>query len=534
MTKTAPAHTPARTPAQNGTLLFLLGDQLDRAAPTIANLGPEDVVLMAEVKGESEHVPSHVQRTVLFLSAMRHHAQWLKQQGHRVHYVHLDDSQNTHSLAGELIRAVHRFKPRSVTLIRPGEHRVHAALTDACRSQSTPLQLVEDTHFLVNPSEFDSWASGRVSFKMEDFYREQRRRLNVLMTDDGEPEGGRWNFDVENREGPGSLGPGLLTSPLRFTPDAITRQVIADVKSALPALPGRIESFDWPVTREDALAALQDFVDHRLFHFGRTQDAMWQGAWSMNHSLISAALNLKLLNPRECVEAAVEVYRSGKAPIAAVEGFVRQIIGWREFIRGIYFREGADYGSRNWLGATGTLPEFFWTGETDMNCLRQCVGEVLDRAYGHHIQRLMVIGNLTMLLGVHPKAISDWFLGMYVDAVDWVTLPNVLGMSQHADGTARRGPVVGTKPYAASGQYIKRMSNYCSGCKYDPLKRVGDDACPFTTLYWDFLHRHRAKLSHNHRMRTIMGNIDRFTPQQLQDITISASRVRARLGVELR
>ena len=487
---------------------------------------------MAEVKGESTHPASHIQRTVLFLAAMRHHAAWLTQQGHRVRYVTLDDAANTHTLESELLRAVSDLKPTKVRLIRPGDHRVEAAIKAACDSSKLPLDLLEDTHFLTTPAQFDAWASGRASFKMEDFYREQRRRLNILISPDGEPEGGRWNFDVDNRDGPGKLGPGLLSPPRRFAIDEVTQNVIATVRATLPNLPGRIDSFEWPVTRENALAALNDFIEHRLFHFGRTQDVMWQGAWSMNHSLISAALNLKLLNPRECVDAAIHAYREDKAPLAAVEGFIRQIIGWREFIRGVYYREGPGYGDRNWLGASGKLPKLFWTADTDMNCLKQCVGEVLDRGYGHHIQRLMVIGNLTMLLGVHPRAITDWFLGMYVDAVDWVTLPNVLGMSQHADGTARHGPIVGTKPYAASGQYIKRMSNYCAGCKYDPLKRVGDDACPFTTLYWDFLLRHRSKLSHNHRMRTIMGNLDRFTPQQLQDITISASRVRARLGVE--
>jgi deoxyribodipyrimidine photolyase-related protein len=524
--------TKISPPKPGGTLLFLLGDQLDRETPVLTQLSTNDGILMAEVQGESTHVPSHIQRTVLFLAAMRHHAAWLTTQGHRVRYVKLDDPDNTQTLASELLRAVASLKSSKVRIIRPGDHRVEAAIKTACDSSELPLEILEDTHFLTTPAQFETWASGRASFKMEDFYREQRRRLNILVSPDGEPEGGRWNFDVENRDGPGKLGPGFLSPPRRFAADAVTQKVIAAVGKVLPTLPGRIDSFEWPVTRDDALAALDDFIEHRLFHFGRTQDAMWQGAWSMNHSLISAALNLKLLSPRECVDAAVSAYRDNKAPLAAVEGFVRQIIGWREFVRGVYFREGASYADRNWLGASGKLPDLFWTADTDMNCVKHCVGEVLDRAYGHHIQRLMVLGNLSMLLGVHPRTISDWFLGMYVDAVDWVTLPNVLGMSQHADGTARHGPIVGTKPYAASGQYIKRMSNYCAGCRYDPLKRVGDDACPFTALYWDFLLRNRSKLSHNHRMRTIMGNIDRFTPQQLQEITISARSVRMRLGVE--
>ncbi|MDX2117224.1 MAG: cryptochrome/photolyase family protein [Planctomycetota bacterium] len=529
------ARDAARTPERAGsTLLFLLGDQLDRGSPTLADLGPHDHILMAEVRGESTHVPSHIQRTVLFLSAMRHHAQWLEKQKHRVRYVALTDAANTHTLGGELARAINELKPSRVRLIRPGEHRVLADLRDVCDAAGVPLEVLEDTHFVVTPSEFDAWAAPRKSFKMEDFYREQRRRLNILIDADGEPEGGRWNFDAENRDGPGAAGPGLLSPPLRFAPDAITRSVIADVRRILPNLPGRLDNddFGWPVTREQALDVLHDFIARRLHNFGRTQDAMWRGEWSMNHALLSSSLNLKLLHPRECVDAAVEAYRDGKAPLAAVEGFIRQIIGWREFIRGIYFREGPDYADRNWLQATTPLPELFWTGKTDLRCLHECVNEVLDRAYGHHIQRLMVIGNFTMLLGVNPRAVSDWFLGMYVDAVDWVTLPNVLGMSQHADGTATRGPVVGTKPYAASGQYIKRMSNYCSGCRYDPTKRTGDDACPFTTLYWDFLLRHRARFKHNHRMRTILANLDRFSPSHLQEITISAQRVRRDLAVE--
>jgi deoxyribodipyrimidine photolyase-related protein len=311
--------------------------------------------------------------------------------------------------------------------------------------------------------------------------------------------------------------------------------VLAAIKRVLPELPGALESFAWPVTREQALAALDDFITHRLPRFGPFEDAMWTSEPTLYHSTLSSSLNLKLLNPRECCERAVEAYRDGKAPLQSVEAFVRQIIGWREFIRGVYWLEGPAYADRNGLDQQGELPSFYWTADTDMACMKACVGQVLDTGFGHHIQRLMVTGNFALISGVNPRAVSDWYLGMFVDGVDWVTLPNALGMVMHADrrtGAAKGVTgLVGTKPYAASGKYIQRMSNYCTGCRYDPAERGGKSACPVTVFYWDFLIRTREQLAQNQRMAMILKNVDRMTPQARIQITMDADLLRKKFGI---
>ncbi len=515
-------------------LIIILGDQLDRASPALLKGDKSrDTVLMMEVAHESRHVPSHRARTVLFLSAMRHHAAWLRDQGWHVRYVTLDDPANTGTFAGEITRAARELQAREAITVEPGEHRVRADLAKACTAARLSFTTLEDPHFLTPRAEFEAWAKGRKETVMEYFYRRQRTRLGILMEPDGTtPLDGRWNYDQENRKSFPRTGPSPKPRPLlRFEPDALTRDVIACVERTLPELPGSLAQFAWPVTREQAVELLKDFVRHRLPLFGPFEDAMWTGEPFLYHSALSAALNLKLLHPRECVEAALAAFERGKVPIESVEAFIRQIIGWREFIRGTYDREGPDYETRNYLGHDLPLPDFYWTGKTDMACLRECVTQVLDHAFSHHIQRLMVLANFSLLAGVHPKAISDWFLGMYVDGVDWVTLPNTLGMAMHADGTTTKGPVVGTKPYAAGGAYIKRMSNYCTKCKYDPTQRTGEDACPFTTLYWDFMHRHRARFAKNPRMAQLLANLDRFGEEQVQQITISANAVRERIGI---
>ncbi|MBX3367401.1 MAG: cryptochrome/photolyase family protein [Phycisphaeraceae bacterium] len=536
---TAAAPTPAWTsfakthiaaPVRN--LIIILGDQLAHDSPTLSDLDPAlDAILMMEVIGESTHVPSHRQRTILFLSAMRHHALRLHAQGVRVRYITLDDPDNSGTIDGEVRRAVADLRPERLTLVEPGEHRLIADAHAWRTSLALPVAMLEDSHFLTTHNQFASWAAGRRDLVMEFFYREQRRRLNLLM-DGNKPVGGEWNLDIQNRLPFGKSGPKPPPPPpLRFPPDEITRDVIALIARHLPDLPGDASSFAWPVTREHALAALDDFITNRLPLFGPYEDAMWTGEPFLYHSLLSAPLNLKLLLPHECIDAAIRAYDDGLAPLQSVEGFVRQICGWREFIRGIYHLEGPAYETRNWLGHTGSLPEFYWTGQTDMACLSHCITQVLNHGFGHHIQRLMVTGNFALLAGVHPKAVSDWYLGMYVDAIDWVTLPNTLGMSQHADGTPDEPPVVGTKPYISSGQYIARMSNYCTTCRYDPAKRTGDNACPFTVLYWDFLDRHRERLATNRRMTMMLKNLDRISTNERAELRISASRIKRRYGV---
>lgn len=493
------------------------------------------MVLMMEVKGESSHVPSHVQRTVLFLSAMRHFAGELGASGARVFYITIDEPTNSHTIDGEVRRAVRELAPQRIVITEPGEHRLRTVAREWERSLGIPVDVRPDTHFLTSREEFERWARGKRDLVMEFFYREQRRRLGLLLDEHGKPLGGAWNLDKENRLSFGKRGPDPRpTPPLRFEPDAITRDVMNLVRRLMPDLPGRLDHFRWPVTRAQALEALADFIEHRLPLFGPYEDAMWTDEPFVYHSLLSPLLNLKLLRPRECVDAAIRAYEAGRAPLQSVEGFVRQIIGWREYIRGVYDLEGPGYADRNSLGHRGRLPSFYWTGRTDMNCLRHCVNQVLDHGFGHHIQRLMVTGNFALLAGVHPKEVSDWYLGMYVDGVDWVTLPNTLGMSQHAD--ARPGSpagvtgLVGTKPYVASGKYIQKMSNYCAGCRYDVDQRAGDSACPFNTLYWDFLIRHEDRFAKNQRMTMMLKHVESMPREERVKITVSAKRLREQWG----
>lgn len=518
-------------------LCIVLGDQLTLDLASLRASDRADVVLMMEVGREATHVPSHKQRTVLFLSAMRHFAEDLRRAGRRVDYVELEDAENTQSFEGEVARAIARHGAGRVMVTRPGEHRVLREIAAACEGAGCELEMLEDEHFLTTPSEFAAWAKGRKTLTMEYFYREQRALLGYLM-DGEEPLGGEWNYDKENRKAFGKAGPGVKPRrPAGAEPDAITREVMAMVEKRFPEAPGSTKGFAWPVTREAALESLKEFVAHRLAEFGPYEDAMWKGEPFLYHSALSPLINLHLLSPRECCDAAVKAYERGKVPLASVEGFVRQLIGWREFIRGVYWLEGAEYEQRNFLQSRGRLPWFYWTGETEMQCLKTCIGEVLERAYGHHIQRLMVTGNFALLAGVDPKAVSDWYLGMYADGVDWVTLPNALGMVMHADGVRDdlgrvvKLPVVGTKPYAAGGAYVSKMSNYCASCCYDPAKRIGEDACPFTTLYWDFMDRHREYLSRNTRTSAILGTLDRFGAEQVGKIKARAEDLRRAWGV---
>ena len=508
-----------------GTLCVVFGDQLDRRLPERLGLDRErDALLMVEVREESEHVPSHAQRTVLFLSAMRHHAAWLGERGWRVEYVRLDDPENTQSFAGEIARACERMRPSRLAAVRPGEHRVLSILRQAAEKAGLALDLEEDPHFLTTPDGFRDWASGRKELVMEYFYRERRRSLGVLVDDGGKPVGGRWNLDKDNRAS-------FKASPRPpgrpdFKVDATTLEVIETVRTHLPDLPGSLDGFNWPVSREQALYALDHFIKRCLPRFGTYQDAMWLGQRTLYHALLSPAMNLKLLDPREVVERAVAAYEQGDAPLNAVEGFVRQIIGWREFVRSVYWLEGEEYARRNALGHDGRLPDFYWDANTDMACMADAISGVLETAYAHHISRLMVTGNFALIAGIDPRAVSDWYLGMYADGVDWVTLPNTLGMALHADGG-----VVGTKPYAASGKYIQRMSNACEHCRYNVKERTGDDACPFNVFYWDFLIRHEDRFSDNHRMRMVLKNLDRMSKAEKTQITVSARSLRGRMGI---
>ena len=503
-------------------LVLVLGDQLDLDASAFDGFDPaQDAVWMAEVAEESTHVGSSQPRTVMFLAAMRHFAQALRDAGRPLHYTALDDPANRGSLAAQLQADIERLRPAGLAMTAPGDWRVLQALKAVAQATGLPLDIREDRHFYGSVRDFAAHARGRKQLRMEYFYRQMRQRHGVLM-DGNQPEGGQWNFDADNREAFGPGGPGMVPPRTVFEPDAVTREVMALVRSRFGTHPGQLDSFAWPVTRAQALVALQRFVAERLPHFGRWQDAMWPGEPWLYHAHLSAALNLKLLNPREVVDAAVAAYRAGAAPLAGVEGFVRQILGWREYVRGIYWTRMPAYAELNALDAPHDLPAFFWTGHTDMACLRDALAQTLQHGYAHHIQRLMVTGLFALLYGVQPQQVHAWYLAVYVDAVEWVELPNTLGMSQYADGG-----LMGSKPYIATGKYIQRMSPHCKGCRYDPSQRTGEKACPFTTLYWDFLMRHESALAGNPRMALQVKNVARLDDAQKEAIRDRAAAVRS-------
>ena len=506
--------------AELRNLVLVLGDQLDLDAAAFDGFDTElDAVWMAEVAEESTHVWSSKPRTVMFLAAMRHYALAL-QAGRTLHYTRLDAPDNHGSLAAQLQADVERLRPTRLVMTAPGDWRVLQAIKEAAQTLNLPLEIREDRHFFVSVREFAAHAKGRKSLRMEYFYREQRRSHGVLMEND-EPIGGQWNFDADNRQAFGAAGPGTLPPRTLFAPDAITNEVIELVNTRFADHPGHLESFGWPVTRAQALHALHTFIEQRLALFGRYQDAIWPAEPWLYHSHLSAALNLKLLNPREVVAAAEAAYHLGHAPLASVEGFIRQILGWREYVRGIYWTQMPDYAQRNALNAKENLPAWYWTGATDMACLRDALTQTLKHGYANHIQRLMVTGLYTLLLGVQPKQVHEWYLAVYVDAVEWVELPNTLGMSQYADGG-----VMASKPYIASGKYIDRMSPHCAACRFDPAQRSGDNACPFTTLYWDFLLRHETLLAKNPRIALQVKNLARLSDVQKQAVRERAAAIR--------
>ena len=503
-------------------LVPVLGDQLSATLSSLADRDPADtVVLMMEVAEETGYVRHHQAKIALILSAMRHFAQDLRGRGWLVDYVRLDDPANSGSLSGEVARAVVRHGARGVQVTEPGEWRVHQAM-DAWRNDlGVRVRIVPDTRFLCPLPDFFQWAAGRRELRMEYFYRDMRRRTGLLMEGD-KPVGGRWNFDAENR---GAAEPGLIPpEPPRFAPDAITAEVVALVRDRFAGHFGSLDQFAWPVTAAEAEQALDAFLTRRLPQFGRYQDAMLAGKDTLYHALISPALNLGLLDPLEVCRRAEAEWRAGRVPIEAAEGFIRQIIGWREYVRGMYWLDMPGLAEANHLAATRPLPEFWWTGRTDMRCLAECVRTTRDNAYAHHIQRLMVLGNFALLAGIRPQEVADWFLAVYADAFEWVELPNVAGMALHADGGR-----LASKPYAASGAYIDRMSDYCRSCRYKVKQKTGPDACPFNALYWHFLARNETRLARNARLFQPYATWRRMSPDKQDDYLASAEAFLATL-----
>jgi len=504
-------------------LRLVLGDQLDPAGPQLREFDPgRDCIVLIEAPGEATHVPSHRARIALFIAAMRHYAADLRARGIPLIHVALDDPRfvDAPGLVQRLAAVIDQSGAGELVVVEPGEWRLARQIEEFCARGRIALTVLADEHFLCSRAQFADWARGRRELRMEHFYRWMRRRHKVLLDDAGEPEGGRWNFDADNRSGFARSGPGEIAAPVRFEPDAVTRDVLALVEDRFPQHPGSLADFGWPVTRAQALAALDGFIETRLASFGRFQDAMWTDTPFGWHALLSSSLNLKLLDPREVIAAAERAYRTRQLPLAGVEGFIRQVLGWREFVRGAYWTFMPQLAEANHFGHDRPLPSWYWTGQTQMNCMRQVIGQVLAQGYAHHIQRLMVTGQFAMLAEVEPRQVSDWYLAMYVDAVEWVELPNTAGMALYADGGRFT-----SKPYAASGAYIKRQSNYCNGCRYRPEARTGERACPVSTLFWNFLIRREHELAASPRTALMAKNVARLDAAERTAIRARAAEM---------
>ncbi len=503
-------------------LNIILGDQLDPLSAVFEGDKDDDHFFwMAEVVSESTRVWSHKVRTAYFISAMRHFRDTLVDEGRSLTYRTFNDTEDTPDFNTALERDIENLRPDKLRMVPPGEYHLYKTFTALAKAHDLELEWLPDNHFRSSPKAFREYAKGRKQLRMEYFYRELRKRFDILMDPDGSPAGGGWNYDSENRGSFPKSGPPDQHHGPTCKPDYTTLSVLELVGEAFPDHPGSLDDFRWPICPQEAEKLLDEFVETRLAQFGDYQDAMWTNEPWLYHSWISAALNLKLLNPRTVCQKAEDAWKAGKVPLNAVEGFIRQVLGWREYVRGIYWHFMPDYADGNALDANEPLPDFYWTGKTEYSCLRESIGQTLRYGYAHHIQRLMVTGLYALLLGVKPKAIHEWYLAVYVDAVEWVELPNVIGMSQFADGG-----LMASKPYAATGKYIQRMSNYCSQCPKNPAIRTGPGACPFTTLYWDFLLRNQARLRNNQRMSMQLRNLDRIDENERVAIRKAAAALR--------
>jgi deoxyribodipyrimidine photolyase-related protein len=507
-------------------LVLVHGDQLDRRSSVLDGFDAHlDALWMAESAEEAVSLRSHKLRIAFYFSAMRHFRDEQTESGRFVHYsemTHRSSDDRGNSLGEILERDIHRLHPEKLIVCHPGDYHFLTMLRDTAGRLGIALEVREDHHFFVSLKQFEAYADEHEGLLLESFYRTLRRDHNLLLTDDGKPMGGKWNYDKRNRESFGTEGPGRIKRPRRFSTDRVTDAVISMVEKRFKDHPGTLDQFDLPVTHHQAAAYLRDFIDHRLAGFGTWEDAMWSCNEFLYHSRLSAALNTRLLSPRACIDRAIQAYEKGEAPINSVEGFVRQVLGWREFVRGIYWHHMPGYAGLNELqcGDRG-VPGFFRDGQTDMYCVSCCMKSIIEHGWTHHIPRLMVMGQFALLLGVHPNKFHKWHMAMYVDALDWVSLPNALGMSQYGDGG-----IVGTKPYCASGNYINRMSDFCRNCRYDYRKSTGPDACPFTVLYYDFLDRHHRRFSDNPRMTFQVKNLERKDENQLTAVRKQAQKLR--------
>ncbi|MGB0682079.1 MAG: cryptochrome/photolyase family protein [Magnetovibrionaceae bacterium] len=499
-------------------LALVLVDQVSLNLAGLRALDPSaDRVLLVEARDQFDDVPHHRKKIVFLLSAYRHFAERLRNEGFEVVHLRLDDEATPDALGQGVSKVVDELTPEVLFLTEPGSHALRSAMEDWREELPCEVQILEDGRFLCSHDRFAAWAEGRKQLRMEYFYREMRKDYDILLDDDGKPIGGEWNYDSDNRK----KLPKRLSVPDRFfgEPDNLTKTVIKMIEETWPDRFGDLQEPYFVATPEAAEDRLDFFIQHLLPNFGDYQDAMKQGEPWLFHSVLSPYINNGLLDPLDVCRRAEQAYHEGQAPLNAVEGFIRQIIGWREYVRGIYWRFMPDYADRNALGASRDLPGFYWTGETELNCLAQVIAETKQNAYAHHIQRLMITGQFAMLIGVEPEQICDWYLAVYADAFDWVERPNTQGMATFADGG-----LMASKPYCSSGAYIERMSDYCGDCRYDVKQKTGEDACPFNYLYWDFLDRNRDVLKGNPRLGMPYRNLEKMSAERVDEIQRDSKR----------
>lgn len=501
------------------TLRLVLGDQLNQHHSWWDDDPDSFEVLMCECLEETGYVTHHIQKVTAFFLAMRNFAEWLREEkGITVHYLKLDDEENAQSLTGNVEALLKNGSYHSWAYQLPDEYRLDRALSDFAGKAGHPCTTADTEHFLAGRFELRDFFKGKKTYLMESFYRMMRKKYDILMAGD-EPVQGKWNFDHQNRK---SLPEGVTLPEVKH----YSRNVkgITDLLAKMDVKTmGRIdaENFIWPVSRAESLDLLEHFAKACLQKFGDYQDAMKRGEWSLFHARVSFSLNSKMLHPLEVIKRVEEAWQADdkKAPIAAVEGFIRQILGWREYMRGVYWAKMPEYAAMNYFGHDRKLPAWFWTGDTKMECMKQAVGQSLDYAYAHHIQRLMVTGNFALLAGVHPDEVDAWYLGVYIDAIEWVEITNTRGMSQYADGG-----IVGTKPYVSSANYIDKMSDYCGSCFYSKSKKTGDKACPFNSLYWHFYERHRDKLEKNPRIGFVYPTLNKMKEENREALLEQAEK----------
>ncbi|MFO1257523.1 MAG: cryptochrome/photolyase family protein [Gammaproteobacteria bacterium] len=499
-------------------LRLLFWDQLSHSISSLKNVDPNDIVLMCELRDEVTRVPHHPKKIALWFASMRHFAQELIKNGMNVRYVNFNDPLNTHNLTGEIQRAIHDRSIQKVIVTEPSEYHLQETIKSCVKSLNVDLEICLDDRFLCTKDEFTQWAKNKKELRMEYFYRNMRKKYNILMESDGAPAGGLWNYDKENRKSPSSKI--ISIKRISHRKSDILESVLDLVRYNFNDHFGDLDPFYFAITRDQALIELEHFIDKLLPNFGDYQDAMLRGDAYLYHSLLSSYINIGLLLPLEVCHKVEAAFKNGKVSLNSAEGFIRQILGWREFIRGIYWLKMPEYGDLNFLDAKTPLPEFYWGSKTHMTCISEAVSHTKIHAYSHHIQRLMVTGNFALLAGLDVKSVQAWYLAVYSDAYEWVEMPNTLGMALFGDGG-----IVASKPYAASGQYINKMSNFCKKCNYDVKDMTSAKACPFNALYWNFLYKHRDEFSKNPRLSFMYATWDKFESSKKSAIISKASNL---------